>query len=339
MHMGLFDRFKRKGKQSSERSGGLQTPQPLRQEKLPDWAGHFTSVDDLHEFEMLVDAYFRKRGELVIVGDGAATRFEEDGKTQRNQYGLSKLSRVCLMHEKWEWAGMVASHFDTLERASRLNDDAQTRMRDYVWCESRLVTRMAMLDDPAILETLVHRVDFAGTVTYVAVDMGESFMSVRPDLTAEWPGGPDAWFAAAEKNARRLAPAEVHRQELDGGLTLHLIRSEGHSHAWARAIDEFPEILGAFGAIVSIPTATTILSMPVDGFDVVERMQAFFAITAGLERDGPESISPVVYWLKDGRWHAFEMTAEADGVRVTPPAEFVALLDSLAEGMDGPSGG
>lgn len=337
--MGLFDRFKRKDKRSSNAGQSVGTPQPVRHETLPDWAGHFANTDDLHEFEMLVDAYFRKRGELVVVEDGAATRFEADGKTQRNQYGLSKLSRVCLLHEKWEWAGMVASHFDTLERASRLNDDARTRMRGYAWCESRLVTRMAVLDDPTILETLVHRVDFAGTVTYVAVDMGESFMSVRPDLTAEWPGGPDDWFAAAERNARRLAPAEVLRQELDGGLTLHLIRSEGHSHAWARAIHEFPEIVGAFGAIVSIPTATTILSMPVDGFDVVERLQAFFAITAGLERDGPESISPVVYWLKDGRWHAFGITAEADGVHVTPPEEFVALLDSLADGMDEQSGG
>ncbi len=332
--MGLFDLLKRVlGKRSStpsQRSAPMQISPPKPYESLPAWAAHFQTVDDVNEFERLVDAYFRKRNIAAFVHEGIAHRIGDDGKPNGHQSGLTKVSQMCSASERWEWSGLIAAHFDTLDRAGRNQAESDPKFKSYDWCESRLVTRLIQPIDGDVTPKWHCRQDFEGLVTYLALDMGETFCSVLTENTKDWPGTVEQWFQIAEANARRIAPATHAVESLPDELELHLIQTADHVAAWSKALDQFSQIFGTFGAFVSMPTSSLIVALPIHGVDAIGHLQSFISITMGLDRDGPGSISPYVYWVKDDVWHKFEIVVDGQSVRITPPDAFVELMNSLA---------
>jgi hypothetical protein len=65
--------------------------------------------------------------------------------------------------------------------------------------------------------------------------------------------------------------------------------------------------------------------------DVVTVVDMLGVIAMGMEREGPGSISPRLYWYEAGRYIDLPFTFTNKAFQFSPPDEFVAMLNRLAD--------
>jgi hypothetical protein len=125
---------------------------------------------------------------------------------------------------------------------------------------------------------------------------------------------------------------DVSQQDLGEGVTLTLFSDESFfvaSHALL--LEEHPECVGPFGALVGVPHRHVMLVFPIHDLRVLPAIHMMIPIIAGMERDGPGSISPLLYWYKDGDYTTLPYNIDKNTLNFTPPEDFLAVLNLLGE--------
>jgi hypothetical protein len=86
------------------------------------------------------------------------------------------------------------------------------------------------------------------------------------------------------------------------------------------------------GALVAVPNRHTMLYAPIADLTVVDTLQAMAILSQRRHAEGPGSLSPTLYWWRDGHLLALPVEVDDDGVRFFPPNEFVeGCLERLAK--------
>lgn len=138
------------------------------------------------------------------------------------------------------------------------------------------------------------------------------------------------WDSAWAQTRMLERPQEIRTIDAGGVPLLHLFSDHAFCASFVPylrdVIDVAPE-----GALVSIPLVHNVLIHPITEVSLVDAAQAMIPITRSVHRNGPGSLSPHVYWWRDGSLTWIPTYFGRDGVEFHAPnglADLIADQDS-----------
>jgi hypothetical protein len=307
-------------------------PGPNKPPLPPAWANFFTPEQYRTFLEKVAD-HFSGRKRRFTLGDGVV--YVEDGKPGgQHQLGLLNLAQMCARNETKDWAEIVTDHFRTLEKSYSEQKVLEERIDDFTRVEELLAVRLWPEDYLADLDRnkILHRKELPGTISALVFDLPSSIRNVTPEEVKSWGKSETELFRIGLANVMENCIPDVSEHDLGDGITLTLFSDESFfvaSHALL--LEEHPECIGPFGTLVGIPHRHVMLAFPIEDLRVLQAIHMMIPIIAGMERDGPGSISPLLYWYKDGEYTNLPYRIEKNILNFSPPEDFVEMLNLLAE--------
>lgn len=304
-------------------------------ERHPAWATFFSHAQYRH-FRRLIEGYFHGKHQPFAWGEGVITlRPDEPGNLQ--QLGLVNLAQLCARNDPREWAQIVSDHFQTLEKSQTEQKALQERLDDFDRVAELLAVRLWPEDYLGELDRtrMIYRRDLPGTISALVYDLPSSIRNVTPEEAQGWPADHDRLFQIALSNVRETCIPDVSQQELGEGVEVTLLSDESFfvaSHALL--LDEESPCLGTFGALVGVPHRHVMVAYPIESMRVVQAIPRMIAVVAGMEREGPGSISARLYWYQNGDYVDLPYEIKGDSLHFSPPEEFVEMLNLLGEADD-----
>jgi len=302
---------------------------------VPPWADFFS--DDRYEaFLRAVGAHFRARGRTARVeGDEGYVAVSDDPDLPRDmELGLSNLAQLCNQVPPNEWAARIDGHFEAMRRASRDGADAERYFEDFAAARDLLAVRIGPAEGLAPMRgMLVAREDLPGTVSYLVLDFPHTVQNVPPDKARQWGRETAELFDVGLANVRRMPAPEVSRLEDEDGSELVALTGDHFFVAThALFLHEHPQCLGPHGTLVIVPHRHAVLCCPVHDLRVVTAVQRLAILADRMERDGPGSISPRLYFrYPDGRFIVLPYVLGDKRFNFIPPDAFVDVLNQLPQ--------
>jgi hypothetical protein len=230
---------------------------------------------------------------------------------------LVSLAQACKSAPPRRWGVLVDAHLVHLQPGR--GDALQAE-------DARRCLKVRLVPDelaPAVAEPFAH-----GVVAGLVVDLPQTVVGVTIAQLASW-GLPaaDAWRQAWANVAAEAAPEEVERLAFGGA---EVVSVYGDSFFTASKVAFLPDVVGPVGpdgALVAIPRRHTILAHLLGDGPAGEVVGPLVLNTRRLHVDGPGSVSPHLYWWKDGelRWVPASVDDDAR-IELYPPAELAPLL-------------
>ena len=294
-----------------------------KSEPVPDWAQPLTA----EQYRQFADTIRRVLDSQQVAGDREPSPLGTLNVTNRHgepvQIGLQNLAQSAAGEPQTEWVRMATEYLGSLvepdehptDRASAL---AQLRVR--FWPPDYL-----QQTKDAVYREVAH-----GIVIVLVVDLHKSIAGVQGANLVRWGiSEAEAWSAAERNTANE--PFEVLENPGPAGTMLTFLVGDNlyvSSHAlW---LDRHLKIDPDRGALVGIPTRHLVAAYAIDDLKILQVVPAMLGSNRRIFNDGPGSISPELYWWHRGAFVHIP-TGEKDGrPTVTPPDEFVQLLNSLA---------
>jgi hypothetical protein len=304
-------------------------------EPRPAWASFFTD-EQYQRFRHIVERYFQSQQKQYTWGDGVVS-LEPVEPGGVHQLGLVNLAQLCARSEEREWTQIVEDHFRTLEKSHTEQKVLEQRVTDFDRVGELLAVRLwpdTYLNE--LDETrMIFREDLPGTISALVYDLPSSIRNVTPDETKEWGKELDHLFRLALDNVREICIPDVSEQDLGDGVKVQLLSDESFfvaSHALL--LEEHERCVGSFGALVGVPHRHVLLAYPIESLEVVQAIPRLIAVIVGMEREGPGSISPRIYWYQAGDYVDLPYRIEGDTLHFSPPEAFVEMMNLLGESGD-----
>jgi hypothetical protein len=181
------------------------------------------------------------------------------------------------------------------------------------------------------VEKLVYREDLPGTISALVFDLPTSIRNVTPGDVEKWQRPVDELFRVALSNTLENNPPEVQEQALPEEVKVRVFLGDNfYVASQALLLEHFPQCLGTHGAIVGIPRRQTLICYPISSMEVLKALNYLPIIISAMEKEGPGSITPNIYWYNKGRFMSLPYELTETTYSMTPPEEFVVMLNELA---------
>jgi hypothetical protein len=269
--------------------------------------------------------------DVVAELDLAVSRIDPGVVRLRNgrSLGLLQLAQHCHLAKRDHWHDLITSHLRTM--TAHLSDIREPfSMFDL---RVRLVP-----DTPADSDTFKRfgaRPFAEGVIALLAVDVADAVRCVPADEVRELGWDVDeAWASAIVQTELLEVPEELHTIDLGGAELLHVFGERPFTASMVGVVDKLIATaapIGDDGAIVSIPLRHSILVHPLVDDSVAAAITGLVPITRQLYKQGPGSVSPHLYWWRDGGLTWIPTVFEHDTMRIEyyAPPELADILTRL----------
>ncbi len=132
----------------------------------------------------------------------------------------------------------------------------------------------------------------------------------------------ELWESAWVLTRMLERPQEINTIDASGISLVHLFSDTDYGATFVpylRDVLDGDLRVGANGALVSMPLAHSVLVHPINDSSVVHAAQAMIPITRQVHKSGPNSLSPQVYWWRDGDLTWIPTYFGRDGVEFHAP--------------------
>jgi hypothetical protein len=307
-----------------------------KMDKTPSWASFF-SKEQFGVFCNLIELHFQHKHQAVTWGEGILTLKPED-PGGLHQLGLVNLAQLCARNVEKDWPTIIDDHFNTLDKSQTEQRVLEQRLPDFERVRDLLSIRLWPEDYLKELDVgrMIHRRDVPGAISALVYDLPSSIRNVTPDEAQSWGRDIDELFDIAIENVRETCIPDVSEQDLGDGLSVTMLSDESFfvaSHALTLE-KHYPQCIGDFGAIVGVPHRHVLLAYPINSVSVMQAIPKLIAVILGMERDGPGSISPRIYWLQNGEFVDLPFRIENNTLNFAPPESFLEMLNLLGDDPD-----
>ncbi|MBC8067595.1 MAG: hypothetical protein IAG13_04605 [Deltaproteobacteria bacterium] len=296
---------------------------------VPSWASFFED-DEYEAFMRVVEADLARRGE-VSIEDGVA-ELEIDGGGQ-HRLGLQNLAQLCNQVDGEQWDSLVREHFDRVIVSTHTHD-LEAIGRDYEQVKPMIKVRLYARDSLGELtDSTIHRSLGEDLVAVLVYDLPDAVATVPIEAPKQWPITLDEAFALALTNVLEQDEVDTETLELDDGTRFHVMVGDSFFvTSRLLVLEQHLEPITPMGALVAVPNRHTMLYAPIVDLTIVDTLQAMAILAQRRHAEGPGSLSPTLYWWRDGHLTALPVEVDDDGVRFFPPSEFVeGCLERLAK--------
>jgi hypothetical protein len=163
----------------------------------------------------------------------------------------------------------------------------------------------------------------------VAIDLEGKIVLANEDMARDWGVPEEELFSSAVANTDRYEPV---RNEIVayGGPNLRAFfgpafYTASHLLWLKRHIDDWPEA----GVLAIAPNRGSLVAHEMRDASAGHAMVQLAAMARGMFAEGPGSISPCVFWLREGAIEVVPIEITDEGVRFEPGPEFASAIASL----------
>lgn len=296
---------------------------------VPTWASFFDD-GEYETFMRVVEDDLARRGEISIE-DGVAELEIEGGGQHR--LGLQNLAQLCNQVDREQWDALVREHFDRVIVSTHTHD-LEAIGRDFEQVRRIVKVRLYARDSLGDLtDSTIHRALGEDLVAVLVYDLPDAVATVPTDAPKQWPVTLDKIFEIALENVLEQDEVETETLELDDGTRFHVMVGDSFFvTSRLLVLEQHLDPITPMGALVAVPNRHTMLYAPILDLTVVDTLQAMAILSQRRHAEGPGSLSPTLYWWRDGHLLALPVEVDDDGVRFFPPSEFVeGCLERLAK--------
>ncbi|GEM_PF-731927 len=249
--------------------------------------------------------------------------------------GLMNLAQLCLSHPREEWPRLIDGHFKALEVSETQKVTRGNEARVYEKVAERLMVRIDCVSKMYPGLKIPGRTALDDLFEYIVIDYPENIESLAENLLQIWNKSLDEVFLKALANTARDAPFPFTKEEVEGAPVYFVCNDSFYTATHWRFLDRYPESAGKFGRIFALPNRHTLMYIPVENRDAIAAFHRMIQFIQTRYLNGPGSITPTVYWEKDGTVLAIPSTARIDekqniiGLSVFPPDEFWKWVRAL----------
>lgn len=301
-------------------------------ESLPDWASCFADTSELSRFESAVRDHFALTDTDALVHDGWIILAGAEGR----RYGLQNLAQKCKQQPPRDWPAVIAEHFEAMFDGEARASEGEALLEAFETARDHLVVRLwETADLPGVMTEGVAEERIPGISCVLMLDQDRAAMSVPADAAAAWGVETSALIDLAIENVMRLEGDTRPDSMAQGGNATRLMLYEGetmYGAAVALRLDGVEGMVGRHGALVSIPTRSTVFCVPIDDEGFVEDIGPILKMTMYAENAGPGAVSAGLWWYREGMWTELPYAVEDGTLQFTPPEEFNAMVAGLVEG-------
>jgi hypothetical protein len=194
-----------------------------------------------------------------------------------------------------------------------------------------------MLQGPVDEAPVVARHLAPGLLAVVARDLPETVEAVHREQAASWGVPDDELFRLGYRNVAAQDQPQVQTRRLEPGFELTTLSGESFftttNALWP---DRYVHVFPATGALVGVPHRHLALVHPIRDFSALYAINLMMPSLDRMFRQGPGSLSPLLYWWRPGSFTLLPGDLVDQQVRFSPPSEFVHVLNRLAQLLPDP---
>lgn len=297
----------------------------------PRWA-RFLSDEEWRDFVIAVEAELRRRGLRYRIEDGFV--WAPWGGDDDEALSLLNLAQLCHAAGPGQAPRVICGHFDALIAGRSDRAMADTLATDLAaarpYLKLRLYSRETFGEQH---DQFVVREVADDLVAVLCFDLPSNVVTVNAESLEHWGcTADDVWYQALA-NLRRTEKAAVDDVDV-GGATLKAMT--GDSFFVASNLLLLGDFLGEdatpMGALVAVPNRHTLVWHPIADMTALRAIDAMVVMASGMCAEGPGSISPNLFWWRDGTLRTLPTRETAEHYEFVPPDEFVTdVLEALAE--------
>lgn len=299
--------------------------------EVPEWAPFF-SPEEYMAFIQAVENYFNKLNIQYTMGDGVISVDTNDA-FGFEKLGLQNLSQMCKQNDIKDYESIVTDHFDTMIRIHKFNTEFDEIVSDFEKVKKYIGIRLHDVGYAANLkkEDLIIKEFAEDVVTMLVFDLPESVMNIKPEQAKVWDKTIDELFEIGKKNIKENYAVNLSEEKV--GENKFWFAEADHFYAtnFAMHIEDYPQIIGKKGTLLSIPNRHIVVIYPIQNLEVVSALNNMLYVTSRMYEDGPGSITDKLYWYNDGVLIDIPHRVENEKLVISPPDIFIDALNELGE--------
>lgn len=299
---------------------------------VPEWACFF-DPPSYKTFLSGVEDEMKRRGTRFELGDGTV-RLHVPGE-EPSEYGLLNLAQVCHASPRREWPETITEHFDRALKCGAESQSLDARAERLDAVRDSIKVRLYHEEYLSQIgpEKLVYRKPAPGLVETLVYDLPGSVRTVPPDHPLRWDEPLDRLFAIGLENIKAEGRPEIQSFDIDKGTKFFAIVGDSFfTSSHALLLDNYLDPRPEHGALVAIPHRHAVLYHPIVDLRILQAINSMIPVTFGMYQEGPGSVSPNLYWWRDGALSHLPTKVTSQSVTFSPPDAFIEeVLNRLTE--------
>jgi hypothetical protein len=302
---------------------------PHDHSEVPKWADFF-ETEEYRAFDKAVHSYFKSLGKPFKVDDGTVRTNWMANDSNMQNLGLLNVAQMCKQSKVEEYPEIVRNHFEVMRKSQDFIAGFFDNMNDFEFVKPFIGTRLYHKDHIKSIGQggVISRAVTEDIIAMLVFDMPQAISSVKPEQTAVWNKTSDELLELGLHNIRENYPFSV--THLDAKIVLKAVLQD---HFFGSNIildmESHPELIGTHGTLLAVPHRHTSIFHPIEDKSVILAINMMIPMAYGMNHEGPGSISPHLYWYRQGKFVNLPYTVDQQKLSFQPPAEFVAMLDYL----------
>lgn len=280
---------------------------------VPTWAAFFNSPRYAQFINAVREASHARTEPLELDEEAGMLRLMSSGE----QYDLVNLAQSANQAADADWAELIANYLDAVTGAAASVPTDLESLRPLI--------RVRLFPTAAIAQVRTVKSYLAeGLVACLAVDLPDRVEILPSDVARNLGVSSDDLFAMGLQNV--LSTVQVERREAAIGQGARLISLSGDDFfvaSLALAIDRSVGEAPVHGHLVGVPNRHEVILLPLESRASLTGIGSLASVTRRGFVDGPGSVSPYVYWVRENRWTAVEFEVSEEGVGIQGPAPFI----------------
>lgn len=296
----------------------------------PGWA-RFLSEDEWRAFALALTAELDRREVAYRVDDGVL--WARWGSDEDEALGLTNLAQLCRAAGVDAFAVVIASHFDALVAGRGDRELAGPLGADLAAARPHLKLRLYARDTftGGAEQFVLH--DVADDLTAVlCYDLPSNVVTVAAESLARWGVSRDELYYQALANQRRTERAPIEEVDVGGAVVRAMTGESFFVASNLLLLSDFITGEAPYGALAAVPNRHTLIWHTIVDPSALRAIDAMVVMASNLCAEGPGSISPNLFWWRDGALRTLPTRETDEHYEFVPPDDFVnEVLEALAE--------
>src|ERR1019366_10020025 len=286
----------------------------------PAWAAFLSGQDYDHFIDRLSGA-LQKAGLQSTIANGIVSIVSHGSA---RQIPLRTFAEVCRGKRRGDWDKLLEP-----ELVKIMVDEHSVDLSNFDRVKDLL--RLQLGAPPGLAaDTMVGREHLPGVATILVLDLPEAVRTISPLEAVPWNQPLSGLMQIGLDHIRGMPAPKIEEIELNDRVSAFAVTGESPFTASnALLLEEYPKLIGPWGAIVAVPTRNILLSFPITSRAVSDALFRLAWITDRRWKDGPGSITPRLYWYRSARFVHLPYEFSGEKFSLHPPWEFTAMLESM----------
>jgi hypothetical protein len=297
---------------------------------VPAWADFLSNVE-FKAFEKAVHSYFKSLGKPFKIDDGIVRTSWMSSDSEMQNLGLMNVAQMCKQAKPEEYDGIIRNHFDVMRKSKDFIAGFFENMNDFEFVKPFIGTRLYHKDHIKSIGPggVISKQVTEDIIAMLVFDMPQAISSIKPDQIAIWDKSVDELLSLGLYNIQENYDFSTTKLDAQVNL-LAVIQNHFFGSNVILNLDQTDGLVGTHGSLVIVPHRHTTVVHPIEDTSVLMAINMLIPMAHGMHHEGPGSITPQIYWYRQGKFLNLPYKIANNAINFEPPSDFVAMLEYLS---------